>query len=76
VPATVADDADYPRLRALGAAGLGWQAQDLHPAGVCGNAGRADAAAGAAIIDHAARNLVDLLAELVRFPLERLAERS
>ena len=33
VPVTVADDVDYPRLRALGAAGLGWQAQDLHRAG-------------------------------------------
>ena len=33
VPVTVADDVDYPRLRALGAAGLGWQAQDLHRRG-------------------------------------------
>ena len=33
VPVTVADDLEYPRLRALGAAGLGWQAQDLHARG-------------------------------------------
>ena len=37
VPVTVADDEEYPRLRALGAAGLGWQAQDLHRQGACGD---------------------------------------
>jgi creatinine amidohydrolase len=75
VPVTVADDQDYPRLRALGAAGLGWQAQDLHREGVCGDAGGATAEAGQAVIDHAARCLVELLQELVRFPLDRLVER-
>jgi creatinine amidohydrolase len=75
-PVTVADDADYPWLRALGPAGWGWQAQDLHPEGVCGDASRADAEAGRAVIDHAARHLVELLEELVRFPLARLADRG
>lgn len=72
VPVTVADDLDYPRLRALGAAGLGWQAQDLHRDGVCGDASSATAEAGQAVIDHAASRLVELLEELVRFPLHRL----
>ena len=36
---------------------------------------RATAEAGRAVIDHAARCLVELLQELVRFPLERLVER-
>ena len=72
VPVTVADDLDYPRLRALGAAGLGWQTQDLHGEGACGDATRATAEAGRAVIDHAARCLVELLEELVRFPLQRL----
>lgn len=75
VPVTVADDLDYPRLRALGAAGLGWQAQDLHREGVCGNASAATAEAGYAVIEHAARCLVELVEELVRFPLERLVSR-
>jgi creatinine amidohydrolase len=75
VPVTVADDLEYPRLRALGAAGLGWQAQDLHREGVCGDATRATADAGRAVIDHAARCLVELLDELVRFPLSRLVTR-
>ena len=72
VPVTVADDLAYPRLRALGAAGLGWQAQDLHREGVCGDAGRATADAGRAVIEHAAQCLVELAQELVRFPLDRL----
>lgn len=72
VPVTVADDLDYPRLRALGAAGLGWQAQDLHRQGVCGDASKATPAAGQKVVDHAASCLVELLQELVRFPLGRL----
>ncbi len=76
VPTTVADEVDFPRLRALGAAGLGWQAQDLHPEGVCGDAGRARAADGETVIDHAARHLAELVEELTRFPLARLAERQ
>ena len=76
VPVTVADDVDYPRLRALGAAGLGWQTQDLHREGACGDAGAATAEAGQAVIEHAAGCLVELLQELVRFPLQRLRERA
>jgi creatinine amidohydrolase len=75
VPVTVADERDYPRLRSLGAAGLGWQAQDLHRAGVCGDATRATAEAGRAVIAHAARCLVELVDELVQFPLTRLVVR-
>ena len=75
VPVTVADDEEYPRLRALGAAGLGWQAQDLHAEGACGNAGAGGAEARRAVIEHAARCLAELLGETVRFPLHRLRER-
>lgn len=72
IPVTMADDKTYPRLRALGAAGLGWQAQDLHAAGACGDARAATAEAGRAVIDHAARCLVELVEEMVRFPLRRI----
>ena len=75
VPVTIADDEEYPRLRALGAAGLGWQAQDLHGEGACGNAGAATAKAGREVIEHAAGCLAELLQEFVRFPLQRLRER-
>ena len=73
-PVTVADDLDFPRLRALGASGLGWKTQDLHGAGACGDATGATAEAGRVVIEHAARHLVELLHELVRFPLRRLRD--
>jgi len=57
----------------LGPAGkLGWQAQDLHPAGAMGNAAAATAAKGRAFIDHAARELVVLLQEVAALPLSVL----
>ena len=57
----------------LGPAGkLGWQAQDLHPAGAMGNAAVATADKGRAFIDHAARQLVTLLQEVAALPLSIL----
>ena len=50
-PATLEDEREFPRLRALGAAGFGWQAQDIHPEGAAGDARLATAAAGEQILD-------------------------
>ncbi len=44
--------------------GIGWMAQDLNPAGVCGNAASADAARGEALLQHVAQRLVALLGEV------------
>jgi creatinine amidohydrolase len=51
---------------------LAWAAQDLHPAGACGNAGLATAEKGRAVIAHAARQIVTLLTEVDRMPLDHL----
>ena len=60
----------------LGAGGkLGWQAQDLHPAGACGNAAVATRPTGEAFIAHAARELVTLLREVAAVPLSVLDNR-
>jgi len=76
-PATVALEAEYQWLRAEGqAVGFGWQTQDLHPAGACGNALAADATSGAKLLDAAAAGLVQLLAEVQRYPLARLVSRE
>lgn len=57
----------------LGPSGkLGWQAQDLHPAGAMGNAAAASADKGRAFVDHAARALVELLVEVAALPLSTL----
>ena len=54
--------------------GFGWMTQDLHPDGACGDATDADAARGAAIIASKAQGVADLMAEIARFPLARLAK--
>jgi creatinine amidohydrolase len=53
--------------------GFGWKARDLHPSGVVGNAARADAARGAAYLEHIADGFATLLAEVAAAPLSLLA---
>jgi creatinine amidohydrolase len=67
--------ADYRHLSPTGAGRLAWMAQDLHPSGACGDATDADAERGRALVDHAARMLVELLVEIDRYPLDRLRSR-
>jgi creatinine amidohydrolase len=64
--------ADFKLLTTEGRFGFGWQAQDLNPWGVCGNAAAADAGRGAQLAQHLVRTFVDLVREVARFPLERL----
>jgi len=52
---------------------LGWQMHDINPSGAAGDATRATAEKGAAVLDHVGRRFVDLLQEIDRFPLSRLA---
>jgi creatinine amidohydrolase len=73
-PLTKHAERDFPILMGLGAAGFGWQAQDLHPAGAAGDAAAADAATGEAVLDHVAGRLVALLEEMVRYPLANLQD--
>ncbi len=56
-------------LRTLGPVGMGWVAEDLHPAGVAGNAAAATPALGAALIDHATKRYARLLEEVAAHPL-------
>ena len=55
---------------------FGWQAQDLHPKGVSGNAAGASAALGKELVERAARGLVRLVEEISLYPLSRLATRT
>lgn len=56
-----------PHLVPGGGAAIAWQAQDLNPAGAVGDAARATAEAGHAILDHAAEKLAAMLEEVRRF---------
>ncbi|MGB3273415.1 MAG: creatininase family protein [Xanthobacteraceae bacterium] len=63
---------DFRRLSIGRPAPYAWQAQDLHPQGVVGDAGRASAEAGQRLIDHGARAFCDLLDDIARFDLAAL----
>ena len=67
---------DYRYLTPEGRIGFGWQAQDLHPSGACGNALDADAERGARSVEHAAQGLVALLQEVHRYPLANIKRRD
>jgi len=76
VPISVPMQQDYRRLRPDGPVGFGWQSQDLHPAGVSGNAAASDAQRGAIAVDRAARALIDIVADVAAFPIEQLAQAT
>ncbi|MDQ0456840.1 creatinine amidohydrolase [Rhizobium paknamense] len=76
VPLTVAIAQSGSPLTAEGAVGFGWQAQDLHEAGVCGNASAATAAKGEQVLDRAAADLVRLIEAASLFDLSRLTAQT
>jgi creatinine amidohydrolase len=59
-------------LLSRGSLYFGWQAQDLHPSGACGNAARATAELGRELVERAAVGLVKLVDEISNYPLSRL----
>ncbi len=65
---------DYRRLTPVGAGRMGWKAGDLHSSGASGNAAAADREKGRLIVEHAADALLELLIEMDRYPLSRLAD--
>lgn len=73
VPATRRRAEAAPLLTALGASGFGWMAQDLHPAGVAGDARLATAELGQRVLDHAVERIVALVREIRAVPLSSLA---
>lgn len=63
---------EYELLTYTGSSALAWQAQDLNMSGAVGDARDADAERGRKVVDHAAGKLVKLLAEVSRFPLDKI----
>jgi creatinine amidohydrolase len=59
-----------------GRVGFGWQTQDLHGSGACGNAADADAERGRLTVERAAETLVKLLGEIVDYPMERVTQKT
>jgi len=74
VPASVAMERDFRWLHAYRPAGFGWATQDLHPSGAVGDPTAASREAGEAALDYGAKAFVELLGEVDRFDLSRLAK--
>ena len=67
----------FRHLRPYGRkASFGWQTQDLNPAGAVGNATRADAAKGEALLAEAAATLLEIIREIDALSPDVLKERS
>lgn len=62
-------------VRPSGDASFAWLAQDLHPAGVAGNAAAADAATGERLVAAFGRRLADIVLETAAFDLALLRQR-
>jgi creatinine amidohydrolase len=76
VPRSVELERTNTLLTPEGGVGFGWQAQDLHPAGACGNAAAADAARGAEQVERAARALLGLIDEVRAYPLAAVTAKT
>ena len=72
VSAAAAIEQEFALLGPEAAARFGWQAQDLHPAGVCGDARAATGELGRAVVERAAPRLVALVDDISRYPLSRI----
>jgi creatinine amidohydrolase len=76
-PASIGIEQRFRYLRAEGAAvGFGWQTQDLHPSGACGDASDADMARGERIVRSKAEGVAALVAEMAAFPLSAVVDRE
>ena len=67
---------DFPSLAAQGRVAFAWQAQDLNPAGVVGDARVGTAEMGKKLVDQAADRLLRLVDDLARLPAEVVDRRE
>ncbi len=73
-PATLKMAEDFKWLSAFRPVGFGWMTQDLHPTGAVGDATPATRQKGEQALAHGARAFVELLQDVDRFDLKRLAD--
>jgi creatinine amidohydrolase len=74
VPMTVKMAEDFKWLSAFRPVGFGWMTQDLHPTGAVGDSTLATAKKGEQALAHGAKAFVELLQDVDRFDLKRLAD--
>ena len=71
-PATADWETKYRHIGLAAGGKPGWQAQDMNPAGACGNAAIATAVKGDATLDFAVARLVELFDDIDQAPLSWL----
>jgi creatinine amidohydrolase len=71
--ASVLMERDHRWLSAHRPAPFAWQAQDLNPGGAVGDATTASAEKGEKLLDHGARAFCELLADVDKFDVKKLA---
>lgn len=76
VPLSVEIERESEILGRGSSVSFGWQAQDLHPKGACGDATKATAELGAVTVERAAERLVVLIDEISHYPLSRIAANT
>ncbi len=74
VPVTLEMAKKFKWLSAFRPVGFGWMTQDLHPTGAVGDATGATAQKGEQALNHGAKAFVELLEDVDRFDLRRLAD--
>jgi creatinine amidohydrolase len=72
-PASIAIETEHRLLSTQRPAPFAWQAQDLHPGGAIGDATKASAEKGEALLEHGARAFCELLADVDKFDVTTLA---
>jgi creatinine amidohydrolase len=72
-PRSLAMENDHRWLSAHRPAPFAWQAQDLHGSGAVGDATKASAEKGEALLDHGARAFCELLADVDNFDVMKLS---
>jgi creatinine amidohydrolase len=72
-PASIAMEKDYRWLSTQRPAPFAWLAQDLHDSGAMGDATKASAANGEQLLDHGAGAFCELLEEVDKFDVNKLA---
>ncbi|MGE9008007.1 creatininase family protein [Leptospira interrogans] len=72
-PSSIAMEKDHRWLSAHRPVPFAWQAQDLHGSGAVGDATQATAEKGEKLLDHGARAFCELLDEVDKFDVKRLA---
>jgi creatinine amidohydrolase len=74
VPASIAMEDEFDVLRGNGRTAFSWMTADLQASGACGNADNASAAKGRASADFTVERFLNLLGDIDRFDLSRLAD--